>query len=242
MPSPTWQAPVSGQPGLAGAVNQLLTTHPATFVYAGVLAASETTGAPGTVASNGTWIGQSFTAGASQTTTGYVVLTVSFTGSPDPWEFSLQAGSSGVPSGTALASAWLPPAFTPASPGPVTVLLPASGLTSGAQYWIVAAAQGDANDCFTLSKSNQTSGAATSTDGTTWTAASYGLLYEVYDGSTNGNLTGIWEDSGARTTVFAYTGGLVTQVQEFTAGQTATGYAASSRTLSYSGGLLTGAA
>lgn len=231
-----------GQPGLAGQVNQFLTTHPATFVYQGVLQASETTGAPGTVASNGTWVAQSFAAGSSQVTTGHVVLTVSFAGSPDPWGISLQAGSSGVPSGTALASAWLPPAFTLASPGPVTVLLPATGLTPGAQYWIVAAAQGDASDYYAWSKSSQASGAATSADGTSWTAATYGLLYEVYDGSTSGYLTGIYEDSGARTTVYAYSGGLVSQVQEFTVGQTAAGYAVSSRALSYSGGLLTGAA
>lgn len=238
MPSPTWQAATTGQPGLAGAVNQLLTTHAVTYVYAGALAASQSTGSPGGAASNGLYVAQSFTTGSAQTTAGYVTVTVSFTGSPAPWGFSLQAGSAGAPSGTALASAWLPSDFTGATAEGVTVLLPATGLTSSSQYWIVAAAQGDSPDFFSWSKSNQTTGAATSPDGVTWTAQTYGLLYQVYDGTQQGVLTGIYEDGGARSTVYLYSGGLVAGIQEFTVGQTPAGYAASARSLTYSGGLL----
>jgi hypothetical protein len=136
----------------------------------------------------------------------------------------------------------VPPGFAGTSAGAVTVLLPAAGLAASTQYWIAAAAQGDTSDHFTWAKSNQSSGAATSPDGVTWTAQSYGLLYKVYDGSLLPPLTGIYEDGGARTTVYLYSGGLVAGIKEFTVGQTASGYAASARALSYSDGQLTGAA
>jgi hypothetical protein len=242
VPSPVWQAATPGQPGMAGHVNQLLVTHPAVYVWAGALQAAQQTAGPGGAASNGTYLAQAFTTGSGQVTTGAVVVTAGFTGSPAPWGFSLQAGSGSFPSGTPLASAWLPPEFASASPGPVTLLLPASGLAASTQYWIVAAPQGTSSAYFTWAKSNQSSGAATSADGVTWAAQGYGLMFQVRDGAPAGLLTGITEDGGARSTVFLYAGGMVGAVLEFTAGQTAAGYAASARAASYSGPLLTGVA
>lgn len=228
---------------MAGHVNQLLTTHQVSYVYAGALASQQATAGVGSVATNGLYVAQAFTTASAQTTVGYIVLTVSFTGSPTPLGVSLQATSGSGPSGTALASAWLPSDFASSSPGAVTVLLPVTGLASSTQYWVVAAATGDGSDFFSWSKSNQSSGAATSPDGVSWTGQSYGLLFQVWDGTTAGGLTGVYEDSGARTTVYSYTGGgLVSRVQEFTLGQTASGYSASARTLSYSGSLMAGAA
>lgn len=241
MASPVWLAATSGQPGQAGQVNQFLTTHPSTFVYQGALRTSSSTAGTGSVNSNGLYVAQSFTTASTQTTTGYVVLIMAATGSPAPWQVTLQQGSAGVPSGTALAAAQLGPAGIAGPSSSVTILLPASGLAASTQYWIVTEAAGDSSDYFSWFKSSSTSGAATSADGVTWTAASYGLLYQVYDGSPVGSLVGIYEDGGARSTVLSYSSGLVAGIAEITAGQ-AGGYAASERTLSYSGGQLTGIA
>lgn len=236
MAVPVYQAPVSGQPALASSVNQLLGTHPAAFLYAGTQQAAAT-GGSGAAASNGLWLAQRFTAGASQTAVGYVTFASRVTGSPAPWTVSLQADAGGQPSGTALASVTYPSQLAVST---VTALLP-SAVTASAQYWIVAAATGDAGDYFSWDKSSATTGALTAPDGVTWTAQSYGLRYSVYDQSTVPPLIGICEDSGARFTLLAWAGSYgPTTVQEYTAGQLPAGYAESSRTLSYSGGLLTG--
>jgi hypothetical protein len=136
----------------------------------------------------------------------------------------------------------LPKEFLGGFPATVTVMLPVTGLTASATYWIVTAAQGDPSDFYAWSKSNQASGASTSTNGTAWTAQAYGLLYAVWDQSAVQPLAGTWEDSGARWTSLSYTSGQVTGLNEYTAGQAATGYAVSSRALSYSGGALSGVA
>ena len=242
MPIPPWLAATSGSAGQAGQVNQFLGAHAVTYLYAGALAASQTTLGSGSVNSNSLWIAQSFTTAVSQTAVGYVMIAAGVTGSPAPWTVSLQAGSSGAPSGTPLVSASFPKEFANASLNFRTVLLPVTGLTPGTQYWIVAAGGGDPSDYYTWNKSNQVSGASTSPDGVTWTAQSYGLLYQVYDTTPVLPLTGTWEDSGARWTSYTYTSGQLTGLEEYTAGQTAGGYTASKRALSYSGGLLTGVA
>lgn len=243
MAAPAWQAATTGYQALAGSVNQLLLAHAVTYVYTGAEQASQGTAGSGSIAGNSLYLAQSFTMGASQTTTGYAVLKIGLTGSPSPWTISLEADNgSGAPTGTALVSTQVPKEFTATGGGEVTVILPATGLTASGAYWLVAAAQGDSGDHYRWFKSNQTSGASTSPDGVTWTAQTYGFLFEVFDGSPVLPLAGTWEDSGDRWTSLSYTSGQLTGLGEFTVGQTANGYVASTRTLSYSGALLTGVA
>lgn len=243
MPAPSWLAATAGFAPLAGQVNQFLATHAITYVWTGAQQAAQSTAGSGGTNSNSLWIAQSFATAGGQTTTGYVVVTAAVTGSPAPWTFSIQANSSGAPSGTALTSAAVPKEFLSGSPAAQAVMLPVTGLTASTTYWIVAQAVGDVSDFFTWSKSNQVSGASTSANGTTWAAQSYGLLHKVFDAATVTPLAGVWEDSGARWTALASNGsGQLTGIEEYTAGQAANGYAASARTLTYANGLLTGVA
>ena len=242
MTSPPWLAATAGQAGQAGQVNQFLTSHAVTCVYTGAEQASQSTAGTGGVNSDSLWIAQSFATAVGQTTAGYVVLTAAVTGTPAPWTVSIQADSAGAPSGTALVSAAVPKEFLSGTAAAQLVMLPVTGLTASTTYWIVAEAAGDVSNYFTWSKSNQVSGASTSSNGTTWTAQAYGLLYQVWDQSTVAPLAGTWEDSGARWTALAYTSGQVTGIKEYTAGQAANGYTVSARTLSWSGAFLTGVA
>ena len=223
-------------------MNQFLTSHSAAFVQAGTRQAAQTTAGSGFASSPNLWIAQSFTTSAGQTATGYVVLTASVAGTPVPWSISIEASSSGTPSGAPLASTPVPYQFVPATSGLVTVILPVSGLTASTTYWLVAAAAGDVSDYFEWYKSSATSGAATSVDGSSWSPQAFGMLYQVYDNSLTPPWTGIWEDGGARWTSYGYSSGRVSAVSEFTSGQTPAGYVASVRSLSYSGSLLTGVA
>jgi hypothetical protein len=240
VPTPSWLAATSGQATKAGQVNQFLGAHACTLCYSGVLKASQFTAGSGAVNSNSLYIAQSFTTAVGQTTIGRIAITLARTGTPAPFTLSLQASSSGHPSGTPLVSTVVPPdlfngpAATPSLPLPIT------GLTASTQYWLVINAIGDPSDYFSWSKSNQVSGASTSANGTTWTAQSYGLMYNVFDATATGQLQNTWEDNGARWTIFAYTAqNLPNTLIEYTAGQTATGYMYSSRGLTYTNGLLT---
>jgi len=238
MAVPVWQSPVVGGQALAGHVNQLLGTHPTVFLYSGTLQ-SYASGGSGSASSDGLWLAQKFTSGASQTAVGYVTFTSTVTGSPAPWTISLQADAGGQPSGTPLASVQFPKELAASS---VTALLPAA-VTASAQYWIVAEAAGDSGDYFSWAKSSAANGALTSPDGVTWTSQSYGLRFAVVDQSPVTPLIGIVEDGGARYTLLSWLGNYgPAGVQEFTQGQTSAGYVESSRALSYSGPLLTGVA
>lgn len=239
---PTWLGATSGQPGQAGQVNQFLAAHAVTYVYTGVKTAAQTTAGAGGFTTATHWIAQSFATASGQTTIGWVSLALDLTGTPAPTTVSIQANSASAPSGTALVSSVLPKEFVTGSFAQVNIMLPVTGLTASATYWIVVNQAGDASDYFSWEYSNQTSGCSLSTNGTSWTAQSQGLLYQVYDQTAAGPLTGTWEDSGARWTGLSYTSGLVTGLTEYTAGQTAAGYTAGKRTLSYSSGLLTGVA
>jgi hypothetical protein len=241
--APAWLAATTGYEGLAGQVNQFLATHAITYVYTGAEQSSEMTAGSGGVSSDSLWLAQSFTTASGQTTAGYVQVNADYTGTPaSPWVFSIQANSSGAPSGTPLVSTALPKEFLGTSPGTVSVFLPVTGLTASTEYWIVAAPAGDASDYFSWSKSNQSSGASTSSNGTSWTAQSYGLMYAVWDQTVVTPLLGTWEDSGARWVHWSYSSGLVSSIKEYTAGQAANGYTASVRSLTYTDGLLTGVA
>lgn len=244
MTAPSWQAATAGSSALAGHVNQFLVSHAVTYLYAGTLQSSRQTAGASSTASNGTWMAQSFTTAVGQTAVGYVMINAHILGTPtSTWTISLQADTSGAPSGTPLVSASLPKEFLSGSFTWQMVPLPASGLTASTQYWIVAQAQGDPSNHFTWQWSNQGSGSSTSANGTTWTAQSNGLMYQAYDAAAVMPLAGTWEDSGARwTALTSNAAGQVTVIEEYTAGQSANGYAASARTLTYTSGLLTGVA
>lgn len=241
MPTPTWLGATTDSAGQAGQVNQFLAAHAITYLYQGVQRSASMTTSGGSVNSNTAWLAQSFTTATGQTVTGYVLLYMAVTGSPSPRQVTLQTDNAGAPSGTILAAASVPKEFlggfawTP-------VPLPAAGLSASTRYWIVAQQTGDSGNHFSWAQTTAGSGASTSPDGTTWTAAAYGFTYQVFDQTPNLPLAGTWEDSGARWTWLTYTSGLITGTQEYTQGQIANGYTAAKRVLSYSGTLLTGVA
>lgn len=239
MAAPSWSAATSGQPGLASQVNQFLAAHAVTCIYSGQFVSGQTTLGSGAVNTNSLYIAQSFSSSFA-TTVGRVALYLSHTGSPGPVTVSLY-GNSGSAPGTVIASTPLPLDFTGTSAAVVLIPLPAT-VTPSATYWIVLQAQGDASDYFSWSKSNQVSGASTSSNGTSWTAQGYGLYYEVLDQTTILPLIHTWEDSGNRWTSLSYTSGQLTGLSEYTTGQTAAGYLAVTRALTYTSGDLTGVA
>lgn len=250
MAVPTWLAATAGQAGLAGQVNQFLGTHAITYLYPGTLQASQASAGSTSTATNGLYLAQKFTSGASQTATGYVVIPLATTVTSGallaPTTVSLCPDATGVP-GTALASATVTAEYANAVSGGIAttmalIPLPATGLASASPYWITVAAAGDASHFFTWYQSSQTSGASTSPDGTTWTAQAYGFEFYVYDQAPGGQVYATWQDAGARWTVFTWGSGKLVTIAEYTAGQTATGYSQSFRTCTYAGYQLTGVA
>lgn len=247
MPTPTWQAPTSGSAPLANHVNQLLGSHQVQNIYTGTLQSSAS-GGSGSVTSTTTWNAQSFTTGASQTAIGYV--TAQFFPSPAtsngsdlaPTTLYLYTNSAGAP-GVPLISATVTAEYSNTTPANMAVPLPITGLSVSTQYWLVTPQVATGSFHWNWNKSSAVSGSSSSTNGTTWTAQAYGLRYQVFDQSLVMPQVATWEDSGARWTFTYYgTNGLPTQIGEYTAGQTARGYTQSLRTLSYTTGILTGAA
>jgi hypothetical protein len=242
MTTPNWIAATAGQPPLAAQVNQFLGTHAITYVYSGTSFSSQTTAGSGGANSNGTWIAQSFTTGASTRSLGRVRFTLGYTGSPNPMTLSVYASAGSAPTGSPLASTVVPTPYLTAAGGSVSLPLPAL-LSPSTQYWLVIQAVGDASDFYTWSKSNQTSGAATSANGTAWTAQVYGLIYTCFDQTATASLAHTWEDAGSRWTTWAENGNSQpTSLQEYTVGQGAGQYAYSSRSMSYVSGSLTAVA
>lgn len=240
MPTPTWLAATTGQATKAGQVNQFLGAHAATLVYQGAQTAAQSTAGTGGTNSNSLWIAQSFTTAVGQTAIGRVAPTFSITGTPTtPLTVAIYASSGGAPSGSPLVTTLLPQEFLSGTPTVRSIPLPCT-VTASTTYWIVTQADGDPSNFYTWSKSNQVSGASTSTNGTTWTAQAYGLLYQVFDQTVTPPIKHTWEDTGARWTSFGVDAfNRYTSLFEFTQGQTATGYLASVRTLAYTSGVLT---
>lgn len=243
--TPTWQAATSGSAPLAAHVNQLLGTHFSQELYAAVQTDGHTTAGAGSTSTNGLWLAQAFTTAGGQTTVGYVIVNITDnTGSGtnlSPMTLSIYANSAGAPTGSALASTTVTAEYISQAPSPAIVPIPVTGLTASTQYWLVVPAVGNGSFNYQWNKSNQVSGASTSTNGSTWTAQAYGFRYQIFDQSASGRLTSTWEDSGARWTAATYTGnGTLSTLAEYTAGQTAAGYLQSVRSLSYSSGLVTG--
>lgn len=246
--TPTWTAASSGQPPLAAQVNQFLGPHQTQLLYPSLRKSNQSTAGTGSVQSNGTYIAQSFTTAVGQTTIGYVVLTITTSGGLTglgPTTLSLHVNNAGAPAAAALVTTSIASEYVTTVPTTTVMFpLPVTGLTASTTYWLVIASAGDSTHHYNWNKSNQVSGASTSPDGTTWTAQTYGLLYEVWDQTISGGTPYFtWEDGGARWVWFNYTvNNEINSIAEFTAGQVTTGYAQSFRTFTYNGGQPTGVA
>lgn len=232
MATPSWLAATATQQAQAGQVNQFLGTHAATLVYQGATVSTQVTAGSGGTNTNSLWIAQSFATGTA-TKTGRVLLKLGFTGTPTPLTISLYANSSGAPTGSALVSTFVPTNYLTGAGATVSIPLPTT-VTASTTYWIVLPAVGDVSDFYTWSKSNQTSGTSTSTNGTSWTAQTYGSLYTVLDQSAILPRMHTWEDSGARwTTVTSNANMTPATLQEITTAQGTNQFMYSSRSFTY---------
>lgn len=247
MTTPTWQSPTSGQLPKADHVNQFLVTHPMNVIYQSPgQGSAQTTAGSGSVNSNGTYLAQSFTTSSIQTAITYVVLytatSAGLSGLLPPTTVSLHADNAGAPAATALQSVTVTGEYVYNLPLVNTYLpLPVS-VSPSTKYWLVMSAAGDVTNYFTWYKSNQTSGASTSPDGSTWTAQAYGFRYEVWrQGVAGSNEWFTWEDNGDRWMFFSYnTNGTVAALAEYTVGQTATTYTQTYQNFFYTSGQFVG--
>lgn len=240
---PAWLAAVASQPAQAGQINQFLGAHPTNFLYAGTRQAAQTTAGSGTVGTFNTYLAQTFTTGAAQTAIGYVTAAVAETGTAptSTVQISIYATAGGAPTGAPLVSVTAAPEYvTFAGGGLVVFPVPVTGLTAGTTYAIVIGPSGaSATQDYTWAKSNQTSGAYTSANGSSWAAQAYGFQFAVYDQSALGQLVATFEDAGARWTALTYnTNGTPHTLSEYTAAQGG-GYLQATRTFTYSGTQLT---
>lgn len=237
--TPVWLAATSLATGLAGQVNQFLGTHASQWIYSGAALVSQQATGNSTYQSTQTqYYAQQFTTGVSQTTVGSVNLQVSTVGGSPvtatilPLQVSLYADSGNAPTGSPLATGLITEPQVYSSGFWVQVPLNAAGLSGSTLYWLVVSPVGTATAYYVLQESNQVAGALTSTDGVTWTAQSYGLMYQIYDTTASGTLLQIIDDNGARTTTFTYTNGLITGITEYAAAQNGATFQ-STRTLTY---------
>lgn len=244
---PTWQAPVAGGNGAAGAVNQFLGAHTSQIIYTGTAGNAQTTGSGLYQSTYGLWLSQQIATVAGQTTLAYVQLQLSVVGGSPTLALvpaitvALYSDVNGLP-GAALVSASVSGQYVYSAPFWVTVPLAATGLTPSSTYHLVVAAAGSASHYYTWQQSNQTSGAATGTDGANWGLGSYGFMYQLWQQGTGAQAQFLWDDSGQRWTQLSYNAlGLLTGITESTGAQ-AGGTFSSTRTLTYSNGLVTGVA
>ena len=248
MTEPTWLAASAGQAGLAGHVNQFLTTHDTLYIYGGNFIDGDLSTGSGPVATNGTYLAQSFLMGSGQDTTGSTVVSIrTATTNPAllaPTTLNIYADENGVPSGAPLVTLTFPIEFV--NGGSLSDLytypLPASGLTPDTVYWLVTPPAGDSTNHYNWYKSTATSGALTSPDGENWTAQSYGFQFEIYDQTVILPIYCTWEDGGQRWTATepGSVNGQLGRYSEYTGGQTENGYLFSMRTYSYTNGRPTG--
>lgn len=250
-PVTTWLAATTGQPPLAQQINQFLVTHPTQYIYAGILKDNQVVNGAGHTNSQSQYMAQAFTTSAGQTTIGYVIAPItSFTASGSTLgtiTLSVYANAAGAPTGAPLVTVTITTEYAHLVSNsvfntPVLYPLPVTGLTASTTYWLVTTPAGNGSFHYGWEQSNQASGASLSSNGSTWTAQTYGFQYQIYDQTAAGLITATWEDSGARWTTWTYgtTPPIVATRAEYTAGQTASGYNQGFRTYLYSNGLLQG--
>lgn len=243
---PAWSGATAEYGANAGMFTQFLGTHNVSYLYSGAsVISSEAIGNGVYLGTQNQWISQTFVTGSSQTGIGSVKLQISAVGgSPTlPLIPVLTVGifedGSGLPAGTALASVTVNNNYVYSAPFWVSFPVPLT-VTPSTQYHIVTNLVGSASHYYAWQQSNQNAGAATSPDGSVWTFQNYGMMYEILDQSSGGNLTTITEDNGAKVTTLAYNSlDQITSVTEFVTTQGG-GYIQSSGTLSYTNGFLTG--
>jgi hypothetical protein len=241
----SWLAASPAYVGLPGQVNQLLASHTSQWVYGGSLVSQEATGDAVYQSTETVYLAQLILTGASQTAIGRLGLQISTVGgSPTtatipPLTVGLYASQFGLPSGAPLGAVQLAEPAVYTSGFWVSVPLAASGLTASTPYWVVVALAGSAGAYYVWQQSNVGAGGASAPDGVTWAAGPYGFMYQVYDATGGGNLLSMVDDGGARTVTFTYSGATLTGITEYTQTQ-AGGTLVSSRTLTYSNGILIG--
>lgn len=247
---PTYAAAVVGQPGGAGSVNQFLVPHDAEFTYASAaVSSSQTTGIAKYDTTQGQYLSQTFTTGASQTAISEVWLQVStvggnaLTNSITPLTVGIYADSAGEPTGSALGSASLVETAVYASGFWVIIPLPVSGLTASTTYHLVVSPAGTSSAYYVWQRNNQAGGGSISTDFVIWTDQTFGYMYKIFDQTaTPGSLLQyVVEDGGLRWIQYTYNAqNLVSSITEYTVDQTGTSSVSYTRNLTYTNGLLTG--
>lgn len=237
---PTWLGATAGQATQAGQVNQFLGAHAVTFLYQGTQQDAQVTPGSGSGStSGGTYLAQKFTTGSSQTKLGYALAHILGGTSGFPLSLSVYASSAGAPTGSPLVTVQASSEYIGFGPAYLTFPLPLT-VTASTVYFLVAAPP--TSGTYTWTKSNQSSGVYTSTNGTAWTSQAYGLEYVIYDQSMTGPLTAVWEDGGARWSWLNISAaGQLSQLSEYTVAQNSS-YIQADRTLTYSGNSLIGVA
>lgn len=248
MATASWLAATIGQPTRPGQINQFLGSHTSAWLYSGnTLQSSQITGTGVFQSSHSEYLAQTFSTTAAQTTIGQVLLQISTVGgSPvtatiPPLTVSLYANLGGVPTGSAIAQTSVTEQYVYSQPFWVTVPLAVTGLTAATPYWLVVSPAGSATAYYVWQQSNQTTGAALSTDGLSWADQTYGFMFQVFDQTgTNWPPISLTDDNGARVTTFTYTtNNLLSTITESVIAQGGASFF-SSRTISYSGILPTG--
>ena len=248
MATASWLAATIGQPTRPGLINQFLGSHTSSWLYSGnTLQSSQQTGASVYQSSHAQYLAQTFNTTSAQTTIGQVLIQVSTVGgSPvtatiPPLTVSLYANAGGVPTGSAIATTSVTEQYVYLQPFWVTVPLAVTGLTAATPYWLVVSPAGSASAYYVWQQSNQTSGAALSSDGLSWADQAYGFMFQVYDQlGTNWPPVSLTDDNGSRVTTFTYTAtNLLSTITESVVAQGGTSFF-SSRTISYTGVYPTG--
>lgn len=248
MATPTWRAASARRRGDAGLITQFLGTHSAQWVYAdpGPVQTQQATGTAVYQSLESGYVAQTITTGSAQIAIGRVALQISTVGGSlvtatiSPLQVSLYAASSGLPVGDPIASAQLAEPYVYQSPFWLPVPLLATGLSPSSIYVLVVTGPGTSSAYYAWQRSNQGNGAATSTDGVSWTAQPYGLMWQTYGTTVGGQVQSIVSDDGARITEFTYSGTTLTGIAEYTIAQDGSTLV-SNRTLAYAAnGMLTG--
>lgn len=228
-------------------MSQLIGAHQATFLYSGgKIVSQQTTGSGVFQGSQNNWSSQTIVTTSSQTAIGSVNLQLNAVGGSPTLNLipvitiGLYADGSGLPTGSAIVSTTVSNNYVYTAPFWVSIPLPATGLSPSTQYHIVINMVGSASHYYAWQQSNQNNGAATSPDGLVWTFQNFGMMYQVLDQTSTGNVTTIFEDNGARFITLTYNAlNQVSSVSEFVTAQGG-GYIQSSGTLAYTNGVLTG--
>lgn len=187
----------SPQPVLASHPNQLLMTHQDSLFYQGNNSLSINQTITGTVSTaGGTWVAQKVTATAAMNNAiSYVTVFVS-SGTPDgtlnPTSVQLYTDNAGAPGTPIPPMMALTNEYTFEVPSAAVIPIGiVTGLVTGTPYWVVFKGVSSASLSYTFSNSNSAGfiPASTSTNGTTWTAQSYGLWMKFWTTDTTGPLT-----------------------------------------------------